>query len=134
MRDRVWRGAAAASILLLAVGCLAGCTTISVSSTHYLGVPEFPATDPGAVEILRQPPRRPHERLGEVVLAPSGSPSVAEMEQAIRVEAARMGADAAVLVFDKTRRIGTVVEGPWWSRTARPIYGRRIVAVAIRYR
>ena len=34
----------------------------------------------------------------------------------------------------RPRRIGTVVEGRWWNRTARPIYGRKIVAVAIRYR
>ncbi len=119
--------------LALAVGALGACTTISVSSTHYLGVPEYPATDPAAVEILRRPPHRPHERLGEVVLEPSGSPAVFDMEQAIRVEAAKMGADAAVLVLDRTKRIGTVVEGPWWSRTAHPVYGRRIVAVAIRY-
>ncbi|MGD1146631.1 MAG: hypothetical protein ABR961_01615 [Thermoanaerobaculaceae bacterium] len=119
---------------LLAMAFLGGCTTISVSSTRYLGVPQFGPTDPNGVEILRHPPRRPHEQLGEVVLEPSGSPSVADMEQAIRVEAAKMGADAVVLVADKTRRIGTIVDGPWWARNAHPVYGRQIVAVAIRYK
>ena len=133
MRNRITCRTVIGAALLLAVALLGGCTTISVSSTRYLGVPQFGPADPSAVEILRHPPRRPHERLGEVLIEPSGSPSVGEMEQAIRVEAAKMGADAAVLVYDKSKRIGTVVEGPWWARSAHPVYGRRIVAVAIRY-
>jgi hypothetical protein len=40
-----------------------------------------------------------------------------------------MGADSTVLVFDKTRRIATVVKGPWWARSAHTVYGRRIFAV-----
>jgi len=32
------------------------------------------------------------------------------------------------------RRIGMVYEGPWWDRRAYPLVGRKIVAVAIRYR
>jgi len=84
--------------------------------------------------IRRREPRQPHERLGEIFLEPSGSPSVEEMEAAIRTEAAKMGADAAVIVYDRTRRIGRVVEGPWWARSSHPIYGRKIVAVAIRYK
>ena len=79
-------------------------------------------------------PRRPHEKLGEVYLEPSGNPAVAEMEQAIRTEAAKLGADAAVLVYDRTKRIGTVYQGPWWARSSYAVYGRRIVAVAIHYR
>jgi len=134
MWNGVWCRAAVGTGLLVAAGVVGGCTSVSVSSTRYLGVPEFPPTDPNAVEILRRPPHRAHDRLGEVVLEPSGNPSVGEMEQAIRLEAAKIGADAAVLVFDKTKRIGTVVEGPWWARSAHAVYGRRIVAVAIRYR
>ena len=133
MPGRIRANLAGGVALGLAVAALAACTTISVSSKHYLGVPEFPASDPAAVEILRRPPHRAHVRIGEVALAPSGSPSVADMEQAIRVEAAKLGADAAVLVLDRTGRVGTVVEGPWWARSAYPVYGRRIVAVAIRY-
>jgi hypothetical protein len=112
---------------------LSACTTISVSSTHSLGVPQFAPTDPNAVEILRRVPKRAHEKLGEVYLEPSGSPSVAELEEALRGEAAKLGADAAVVVFDRYKRVGTVTQGPWWARSARPIYGRTIVAVAVRY-
>ena len=118
--------------LLVTVG-LGACTTVSVSSTRYLGVPQFGPTDPASVQILRQIPRRAHEKLGEVFLEPSGNPTVPEMERAIRSEAAKLGADAAVVVHDTFRRIGSVIQGPWWARSSRPIYGRTIVAVAIRF-
>jgi hypothetical protein len=121
-----------AALALAAFGTVA-CTTISVSSTHYLGVPVLAPTDPNSVQILRQVPRRPHEKLGEVFLEPSGNPTVPEMEQAIRTEAAKLGADAAVVVHDRFRRIGSVIQGPWWARSSYPIYARTIVAVAIRY-
>jgi len=132
--SEIARRTTAGAAMILALGVLGGCASISVSSTRYIGAAEVPPTDPRAVEILRHPPHRAHERLGEVMLEPSGRPPVAELEQAIRSEAAKLGADAAVLVFDRTKRIGTVVEGPWWARSAHPVYGRRIVAVAIRYK
>jgi len=126
------RVAVTAALALAIVGIFA-CATVSVSSTRYLGVPQFTPTDPSTVEILRRIPKRPHEKLGEVFLQPSGNPSVAEMEQALRGEAAAMGAQAAVVVYDKFKRIGTVIQGPWWARSSYPVYGRTIVAVAIRY-
>lgn len=119
----------AAAVLLLT-----GCSTVSADSHRYIGAPAFPPSDASRVEILRHEPKRPHERLGEIVLKPSGDPDVAEIEKAMREEAARLGGDAAVLVFDRTRRMGTVVSGNWWVRYARPVYGRVIVAVAIRYK
>ncbi len=124
-----------AGLLAAVAGAMAlsGCTSVNEEEIRYIGVAPVPPTSAVSVEILRREPHRPHERLGEVILNPSGSPSVADMEQAIREGAARLGADAAVLVFDRTHRIGTVVEGPWWSRTARPIYGRKVVAVAIKF-
>jgi hypothetical protein len=133
MTGQVTRKATGAAALLLATVAVAACTTVGVSSTRYLGVPQFAPTDPNSVEILRHEPRRGVIRLGEVFLEPSGHPPVAEMEQALRVEAAKLGANAAVLVYDKFRRVGTVVQGPWWSRSAYPVYGHQIVAVAIRY-
>jgi hypothetical protein len=126
-----WVGTA----VVVAVAALgtAACSTVSVSSIRYLGVSAFAATDPNSVQILRQVPRRPHDKLGEVFLEPSGNPTVSEMEQAIRQEAAKLGADAAVVVHDRFRRVGSVIQGPWWSRSSYPIYARTIVAVAIRY-
>jgi ABC-type sugar transport system substrate-binding protein len=126
-----WVGTAVV-VAVAALGA-AACSTVSVSSIRYLGVSAFAATDPNSVQILRQVPRRPHDKLGEVFLEPSGNPTVPEMEQAIRNEAAKLGADAAVVVHDKFRRVGSVIQGPWWSRSSYPIYARTIVAVAIRY-
>ena len=122
---------------LLAAGLILSslsCSSVSSSSERLLGVPAFPPTNPQSVVILRREPRKPHDRIGHVFIEPSGSPSVEEMEQAIRAEAAKLGADAAVIVLDRTRRIGRVYEGPWWDRRSFPIYGRKIVAVAIRFR
>ncbi len=119
--------------LLLPTLAVAACATVDVASERYLGVPQASPTNPASVEILRHEPKRPHVQLGEVFLSPSRSADVAEIEQALRVEAAKLGADAAVVVRDRTRRIGTVVSGTWWTRWHTPVYGRQIIAVAIRY-
>ena len=128
-----FRVSSVAAILALVAGTVA-CSSVDVSSQRYMGTPVFAPTRPEAVEILRKAPPRPHEKLGEVIISPSGNPPVPEMEAALRVEAAKMGADAAVLVYDKTKRVGRIVEGPWWDRRAFPVYGRKIVAVAIKYK
>ncbi len=125
--------------LLVALGAaavllLTGCSSVSAESHPYIGAPTFPSSDPAKVVVLRHEPRRPHVRLGEIVLEPSGSPDVLEIEKAMREEAAKLGGDAAVLVYDRTRRMGTVVTGDWWVAYAMPIYERVIVAVAIKYR
>ena len=112
---------------------LSGCATIDVASERYLGVPQFAPSAPASVEILRREPKRPHVQLGEVFLSPSDGAQVADIEKALREEAAKLGADAAVVVQDKTKRIGTWVTGSWWVRYHTPVYGRQIVAVAIRY-
>lgn len=117
-----------------AVALLAACSTVSVSSIRYVGVPVAAPTAPGAVEVLRREPRRPHEKLGEIVLRPSGNPSLEQLEAALRREGAKLGADAVVVVRDTTRRVGTFVSGPWWARSASPVYGRVVIAVAVRYR
>jgi hypothetical protein len=120
----------AAALVLSSVSC----ASVSSSSERLMGAPVFPPTRPESVVILHREPRKPHDRIGHVFIEPSGNPPVAEMEQAMRNEAAKLGADAAVIVFDRTRRIGRVYEGPWWDRRAYPSYGRKIVAVAIRFR
>jgi hypothetical protein len=86
------------------------------------------------VQILRTPPTRPHVRLGEVTAEPSSdSVPVTEIEAALRKAAAKMGADAAVVVYDKTQTTGAFVTGPWWGRAVQTIQGRVIIAVAIKY-
>ena len=119
--------------VLIILSLLFGCTYVSVESRRYLAVPSYPPTDPASVQILHAPPTQPHERLGEISLQPEGNPPVQEMEAKLREAAAKMGADAAVIVADKMRYMGAFETGPWWSREISPVYGRIIIAVAIRY-
>jgi hypothetical protein len=112
---------------------LAGCSFVSTRVQPYLGGPTFPPTDPAKVAILRSEPSRPHERLGEVFAEPSGDPTPAQYEQALREGGARMGAEAVVVVYDRMQVVGTVVSGPWWAPSAIPIVGRVVVGLAIHY-
>ena len=125
-------GYAARFALALAL-LLAGCSFVSTRMQPYVGVPTFPPTDPARVEVLRSEPVRPLTRLGEVFVEPSGNPTVAQYEQALREAGAKMGADAVVVVFDRMQVLGTTVSGPWWAPTASPIVGRVVVGLAIRY-
>lgn len=120
-------------LLLSSVLVLSACATVDVSSERYLGIPQAAPTDPASVEILRKEPKRPHLQLGEVFLSPSPDATVDSLEKALRTEAAKLGANAAVVVRDRTKRIGTYVTGSWWVRYHTPVYSRQIVAVAIRY-
>jgi len=119
--------------VLVVLSLLFGCSYVSVESRRYLAVPSYPPTDPAIVQILHAPPTQPHERLGEISLEPQGNPPVQEMEAKLRQAAAVMGADAAVMVADRTQYMGAFVSGPWWGREISPVYGRVIIAVAIRY-
>ncbi len=119
--------------LLVSALALAGYASVDVFSERYIGVPAATATSPASVEILRKEPKRPHVQLGEVVASPSNGATTDEIELALKKEAAKLGANAAVVVQDRTRRIGTSVSGTWWVRYHSPVYARQIVAVAIRY-
>lgn len=73
-------------------------------------------------------------RLGEVRAEPSSeSVSAAKIEEALRKAAAKLGADAAVVVYDQTQVTGAYVTGPWYGRSIQRIEGRVVLAVAIKY-
>jgi hypothetical protein len=112
---------------------LTGCNTIQVQSTAYLGTPTYPPTDPVTVQILQTAPTQPNVRLGEITVEPSGTPTKAEIQQKLQVAAAKMGANAVVIVSDKTQIMGDIVVGGWYDREIAPEMGRVITAVAIRY-
>lgn len=125
---------------LLLLGAVAGlvagtgCNTVSTNSHVYLGTTTYPPTDPTQIEILRQEPTRPHVKLGEVQAQPSNSNvSNQKIEEALRIDAAKMGANAVVVVADRTEVVGAIVTGPVWSRTVNNVSGRIITGVAIRY-
>lgn len=111
-----------------------GCQNVSTSHMQAIGAPHFPPSDPVQVEILRREPSRAHVRLGEVKAMPSTeSTDATKIEDALRKEAAKLGADAAVVVADRTQVTGAVVTGPWWGRSLEATEGRVVIAVAIKY-
>jgi hypothetical protein len=113
---------------------LAGCQSVSTSVKQDIGGPHFAPSDPAQVQILRTEPTRPHVRLGEVQAEPSSdSVGAAPIELALQKAAAKLGANAVVIVADRTQAMGAVVTGPLWARSVDTITGRVIVGVAIRY-
>jgi len=129
----IWRDlsffAVAAALLLVT-----GCNTVSISSNQYIGGPQFAPSNAADIQILREPPTRPHVRLGEVRAEPSSeSVSVPKIEQALRNAAAKMGADAIVIVCDQTQITGAIITGPWYGRTIQQTTGRVIIGVAIKF-
>jgi hypothetical protein len=124
------------SVTLAATGLLVstGCQTVSTSQIQYIGVPQYPPTDPAQVQILRTAPTRPHIRLGEVRAEPaSESMDVTTIETAIKKAAAKLGADAAVIVSDKTQIVGAQAVGGYLDRSFETVQGRVVIAVAIKY-
>jgi hypothetical protein len=111
-----------------------GCNTVSINSNQYLGGPMYAATDPASVQILRTPPVRPHVRLGEITAEPSSdNVGVQKIEAALQKAAAKMGANAVVIIYDRTQVTGAFINGPWYGRTIERTEGRVIIGVAIRY-
>lgn len=115
---------------------LAGCSSMSTRTIEYIGVSRFALSEAAKIEILKEPPSRTHERLGEVIIDVSTdpAPAVAKIESKLKEKAAKLGADAIVVVQDKAETAGYVVMGPWWSNSYSPVMGRVIVAVAIKYK
>ncbi len=97
----------------------------------YPHTPRFAPTFPADVDLLRREPRRDHIRLGEVWIRPSWRMDRYDVEGLLRERAARMGAEALVIVADRYFRDGVVFN--YW-RGPRSVYRRQIVGIAIRYR
>jgi hypothetical protein len=97
----------------------------------YPDVPRFAPTAPPSVDLLRRVPRRDHIRLGEVWIRPDYGMDRLYVEGVLRENAARMGADALVIVVDRYFR-GHAAFGYW--RGPRRVYARHIVGIAVRYR
>jgi hypothetical protein len=100
---------------------IAACGYINASTTQYVGVPRYAPVDPATVKVLpAEPMQPPHDRLGEILLETSvdPAPSIAEIEQRLREEAAKLGASAIFVARDM------VVPGST----------RKLIGVAIRTR
>jgi hypothetical protein len=111
-----------------------GCNTISVQTRQDIGVPTFAPTDPTTVQIMRTAPIRPHVRLGEITVEPpSVDTPVAQIEVKLQQAAAKIGANAVVIVVDRTQVVGASVVGGWYDRQLSPDIGRVIIGVPIHY-
>jgi hypothetical protein len=130
------RGLVPSGLLATLACALASCASIDSHTTQYVGAPHQPPSDPARVEILRAEPTRPHDRLGEVMVDVSTDPAppIAEVEARLRKEAAKIGADAVVVVYDHVQPVGAFVTGPWWGRSIDTVTGRQLIGVAIKYR
>jgi hypothetical protein len=111
-----------ASLLLMT-----GCRVISTTHTQDIGGPRFTPSDPAKIEILQDVPARPHLEVGKV-WGHSSDTSVdgSKLEDALRKEASKLGADAIVVwqdSFDAGAR----------ARLANGVPGRTVIGAAIKY-
>jgi hypothetical protein len=112
------------------------CATVDATSTQYVGaLPPLPG-DSAKVAILRAEPLRAYDWLGEIVVDASidRAPPIMQVEDKLRVEAVRLGADAVAIVLDRVKRTTVYVADPWWGRSAETITGRTPIGIAIKYR
>jgi len=87
---------------------LAGCQTVSSTHIETIGCPQLAATDPGQVQILPTAPSCWHRQVGEVLVEHSSKKvDAATIEAALRKRAAKLGADAVVVVYDHTQPLAT---------------------------
>jgi hypothetical protein len=124
----------ALSLLLPSILLFTGCQTVSSSHTQEIGGPRYSASNPAQVQILRTPPERAHVRLGEVRVQPSSKDvDASRIEDALRKEAAQLGADAVVVVHDHTQLVGAQITGGPMNRSVDLVERRNVYAVAIKY-
>jgi hypothetical protein len=125
------------SLLLGALTCwLVACTSLDATTTQYAGAPHYPPGDPASVQILRPKPTKSHDRLGEIVVDAAINPATLgnDVERKLRQEAAKMGADTVVVVYDRHPPMGAYVMGGYWDRSIETVTGRNVVDVTIKYR
>ncbi len=111
-----------------------GCSSTRVQTERNVAMRPFPPTDPANVRIIRQAPTQPHIRLGEIAVEPkSTSTSVADIDTDFRKAAAKLGADAVVIVEDRTGTPGATVASGWYGSQLSPPAGAVVIGVPIRY-
>jgi hypothetical protein len=122
------------STAVVAILATTGCQSVPSSTTQDIGAPNFAASNPAQVQILRTEPTRAHVRLGKVQAGPADpSVKVTEFEDALRKSAAKIGADAVVVIYDKTQVTGAQVVGGWMDRSIQQVEGRVVIGIAIKY-
>jgi hypothetical protein len=122
-------------LLAILAGGLASCASIDSTSTKYAGAPHYPPSNPGKVEILRTPPTQAHQRIGEVVVDSTidPSPPISDVEERLRAEAAKIGADAIVVVADRVEPEPFLIQTGYRGEIVESYTGHKLVGVAIKY-
>ena len=118
------------TVLAILACALASCATVDATTKQDIGAPRLPRSDPARVEILRVEPQRAHNRLGDIVVDASTNPAlpIEKVEAKLRDEAAKLGADAVVVVYDRVRPTAAYVSGPLWDRSIETVQGRKVSA------
>ena len=114
---------------------LPGCSWVSVDTQPYFDAPTYAPVDPGSVEILGSYPQSPYVTLGEVHLDATGNAPLSEIRMKLQKTAAKMGANAVVLLGDTSMMTVGALEpsSHWWSQLTDPAPDRLIVGTVIRY-
>ena len=123
-------------LLLGVITCwLVACAGLDATTTPYAGAPHYPPSDPASVQVLRTQPTKSHDRLGEIVVDASTHSATLgnEVEQKLRQEAAKLGADAVVVVYDRLHPVGAYVMGGYWDQRIERVTEHTVVGVAIKY-
>jgi hypothetical protein len=101
-------------------------------SRFYPGKPHFARTHPDHVMLIMRRPKRNHIELGQVWIRPEPWMDRYFVENKLRKKAARMGADAVVIIEDKEFRDRVAYRR---YRRGTMLYRERLIGgVAIRFR
>jgi hypothetical protein len=130
-----WQRPTLITALVASVLALGACASVDAQTSAYVGVEHPAPTLPSEVQVLRTEPTRPHVRLGEILINATVDPAppITQVEQKLREEGAKLGADAVVVVYDAIQPVAAYVTGPLWSRDIETIQGRRLKGIAIKY-
>ena len=114
---------------------LSACASIDAQTPASVGAPHPGPTLAATVQVLRVEPMRPHVRLGEILVDASVDPAppITDVEQKLKDEAAKIGGDAVVVVYDRIQPVAAYVSGPLWSRDIETIQGRKLKGIVIQY-
>jgi len=113
---------------------LAGCCSISEHEHAYLNSPRSAPRPSDKVAILVSEPTQPKDRLGEVRLSIEGEPSRDQIEQKLKDGAAKLGADAVFVVYDRVHVFPVVYAGWYGPAGVSEAMRREIVGIAVKYR
>ena len=65
---------------------------------------------------------------------PLGPSASIRIEKKLCAAAAKLGANAVVVVYDRVQPVAAHVSGPRWGRSIESVSGRKVIGVAIRFR